>query len=97
MGIIEETIDAIALKDLETIEESEKKDKKPKKVELTAELVLQVVELARAGVDMRDIKRSVIDAGPQGQKWKLDYAQIREILEYRAKRYAELTVDTIEP
>lgn len=97
MGIIEDTIDAIKLDDLATIVEKESSGKGPKRVELTVELVLQVVELARAGVDIRGIKRAVVDTGPQGQKWKLNYAQIIEILEYRAKRYAELTVDTIEP
>jgi hypothetical protein len=96
--VIQTTIDALGVDDLATDEEKIKKVKS-KKVDLTPAIVNQVVDLIQSGTPIGQIKKTVVEVGPQGQQWKLSNAQVREIAQYRAQRYAELTAtdDPIEP
>jgi len=95
MGLkeIKQAIDALTLEQLETeAEAAARVATPPKRVDLTVPLALQIVDLVRQGKSLKEIKRELIVAGPQGQKWKLTREQIERVVQYRARRYAQLTV-----
>lgn len=94
---VKQTIDALDSDQLETADEAAAKEARPpKRVELTSELVLQVVAMIKQGADFRTIKRAVIATGPKGQKWKLSRAQIEGIARYRKRRYDRLNPTPVD-
>lgn len=94
MGLkeIKQAIDALTVEQLETAEEKRKREAVPaKRINLTVPLALQIVDLVRQGKTLKEIKREIVEVGPQGQKWKLTREQIQRVIAYRNRRYARLT------
>lgn len=84
------------IEEIETTGEAAKRDRPPATVVvLTPPLIDQFLTLRKQGKDLREIKKTPFQIGPQGQKWTLSNAQIRELEEARLARYNELLVDLV--
>lgn len=93
MATIEAYFKNKKLEDLETPSEAAARTRPPSIiVTLTPPIIGQVVDDILAGKSLREIKATVYSPGPQGQKRKLTWDQIRQIDQARRAKIAELTV-----